>query len=249
VGIAASFITPSYEFRVTCSPEGSAELRCETATEDGFGLRAHRERIVRADARRETGHFASLPSFSDVDAGFEHERSGSRLVVRFRNAESRALTSWIPGPRANLPSLDDFEARLHRGERASLSHRTEWNHFLPTLYLCALSAFVLALVSSSARVSFDPEAREPEIEIETRVGWFRRRSRTQVPLDDVEGVRMLKVERASGGTVWQVALTRHANEPVPIGVPLGRPGAARWARSLSALIDPAGNQPPPSWGE
>lgn len=125
-------------------------------------------------------------------------------------------------------------------------HETGWKDVLPVFYLTALSLAVTAFFSGSARVSFDPEAPVPEIEVETKPAWFRRARRERVPLGEIEAVRMLKVEPRRGATYWQVALARRDKQPVPIGVPVGLDGARRWHRRVMELIDPGSELSPPS---
>lgn len=248
VAIAASQVDPPHEVLVTCAPAPGPVLQCRSITRNVFGLRAEQNGRVTADAGRGGAlDLAPRPletSFQDVDAGFEAEGSLSRVRLRFGFSQGHALTPWLPTPEGGA-DLTSFEEALRRGQRATFAYETGWKGLFPPLYLTVLGLLVSAALSGWARVSFDPEAPMPEVEVETKPAWFRSSKRERIPLEDIEAVRMLKVVPRKGATYWQVALIRRGREPVPIGVPLGLAGAKRWHRHLTQLVDPSSDFPPP----
>jgi len=226
IAISTGFVKGSQDIVVTCRPAPGPSLQCQTRLWEGSAVQP---------SLHGTAKPGDVKDLAVVHANFEHEGSRSRLLVGFVLGEPQAVTPWLQPD--GLPDVQTFQATLRRGEPASLSYHVAASGFLPTLGVGLFFLFGLVAFSGSTRARVDPNSREPQVEIETTRGWLRETRRERIPLREVGGVQLLKSEQREGRVLWQLALMRRGGELSLVGIPVGRPAAERWCRSLATLVD------------
>jgi hypothetical protein len=234
IALAAGCTETPRTVSIACAPAEESSVVCHSVVGSIWGVEPSGASVAAVPA----GHTLSDFAMNVEYAGGRGE-SRSRLVWGFGAGAKRPLTEMLPtrfGDR-RLRDLFELEAKVRRGERATLTYRSGWGGRTAALPL-ALSALLL-LWAASGRTRVVLHTRDARVETTSRNVWPLRGERHSFALSRVDSVVVVRSAAKQGGAVYRPGFLLTDGEVVALGATGQRSPqrAEHWVAELRKLLE------------
>lgn len=188
LALAASFTTTPRQLRVHCEPVTGPALSCDSTERSLWGIGERRKERVPSEPQLLPWALGARPlGLESLDVTIEHgvgrHRSSSRVVARFAQGPSVALTDWRPSGDSLVEELFAFERGLREGRPATLEYRSGWGGWTASLPLALAALALFWVFTGRTRIVFNPDTGV--VETATRSQWLLPAKRRSFARDEI----------------------------------------------------------------